>query len=394
MKLKSILFVTASLGLGGSERCMVEMIKRIDRTQYEITVLALIAVDNMVHLPSDVYVINGYSEVEELFIPMSQYPKIALKKGRINKLLSRSICWFKQRKTKIHGSTVFWEHLARYIPNHIEEYDAVIGYGQGIASYFAIDKVPNVKKRILWLNTDLEKARYDTNYLRRFYLAANAVFTDSQNNVKNMCRLYPQIQDRLFYFPNMMDIQGIYNKASEYVPTYCEHTQTKILTVGRFAEAKALHLAVEAASILKSKGYDFKWYLVGDGNTRTLLEKKATDLGIKDYMIFCGAYSNPYPWFANCNLYVQTSIYEGSCMTINEAMLFNKAVVCTNFPSAYEKIVDGKNGYLAEMNGEDIANKIMMILDNPQTMKKMSEYQKNHPLVYENILNIFYQELE
>ena len=110
---------------------------------------------------------------------------------------------------------------------------------------------------------------------------------------------------------------------------------------------------------------------------------------MSDYVILLGQQTNPYPYFAQTDLYVQTSIFEGSCITIEEAMVFYKPVVSTNFPPAYNKIEDGKNGFIVNMDASAIAEKIQLLLDNKSLREEMTRYQQQYPLTYDEIINDF-----
>ena len=389
-----VLFVTASLGLGGSEKCMAEMIRHIDLERYDVTVLALTQVENQHHFDKRIRIINGYPVFERLQMPMRLFIVEALKKGEIGLLVCKSKYWIRSKIGNWHISKYFWQELSKYILPYDEKFDVVIGYGQGPASYFAIDKVPNVKKRVLWLNTDLEKAKYDINYIRRFYMSADVVTADSKNGKDNLLRLYPEIRNRVYCYPNMLDVDGIVKKSKEYAVAYLQDGAAHILTVGRMAEAKALHLAVGAAEILKCRGIPFNWYIIGDGSLRGQLEEQIRRAGVEDCVVLLGAQTNPYPWFKACDIYVQTSVYEGSCMTINEAMIFNKPVVTTNFPAAYEKIQDGKNGLICEMNASSIADKIEQLLSDKALCKEMADYICQNQAKWESDMQLFYDMIE
>ena len=284
--------------------------------------------------------------------------------------------------------------FSSYIPSMMESYDAVIGYGQGMATYYAIDKVPNAKRRILWLNTDLEKAHYDIDYIRRFYDKADAIFTDSMNGKRNAVRLFPSCAEKVHCFRNMMNTDRIRALANESCEMAADIHKPTIVTVGRIVEAKAMHLAAEAAAHLKAKGFSFRWVIVGDGNERPFLEKSITTHQVEDCVFLVGAKRNPYPWFKLCDIYVQTSIYEGSCMTINEAQVLGKPVVSTNFPAAYEKIEEGKSGYLVDMNGEAIAVGIEKLLSNKAKLSEMEEFVKHNCSDYTEQLDQLYKEFE
>ena len=154
-----ILFVSASLGMGGSEKCMAEMIRHIDLDKYEVTVLALMSVENMHAFDKRIRIINGIGEYEQLHLPVTQYIPQALKKAEFKKVFLKCIYWLRVKIGKNHIAQYFWECLGREVPSLEESFDVVVGYGQGLATYYAVDKVKNTKRIILWVNTDLEKAK-------------------------------------------------------------------------------------------------------------------------------------------------------------------------------------------------------------------------------------------
>lgn len=387
-----LLFVTASLGLGGSERCMAEMIRRIDLEKYTVTVLSLLQCENMHSFDNRINIINGLSSINEMLIPTSQFMRNIKNWKNPKKIFSKIKCSIQVRFSKMHLAQFVWENIKNYISNFEEEFDIAIGYGQGMATFFTIDKITNIKRKILWVNTDLEKAHYNIDYLRPFYNKADIVVADSQNGKTLLSNLFPEIKSNIYAVPNLLDTETIKELSTVYVPEI-DKNLISLLTVARLAEAKAIHLAVEAAAILKNLGYKFKWYVLGDGNEKPKITELIDKLQVADCFILLGSNKNPYPWFANCDIYVQTSIYEGSCMTINEAMIFCKPIVSTNFKAVYEKVND-KNGYITEMSGQSIAKSIKKLFDNNSIMQSMSKAQRENPIDYNDSMNIFYSLLK
>ena len=389
-----LLFVTASLGLGGSEKCMAEMIRRIDLDRFDITVLALMPVENTLRFDPRIRVINGIPAFERLNSPMSCYVKEAAAAGRFYELYCKSRYWLWTKTKKDHISKYFWRALARFIPEWEQAYDAVIGYGQGPATFFAIDKVPNAKKKILWVNTDLKRAGYDIRYISRFYLSADQIAADSEHTRRFLSELYPQKAEQIVCFRNMLNSEEMRKAAQAKMTPPMDDTKVKLRTVGRMAEAKALHLAVEAAAILKAHDVPFHWYFIGDGNLRASIEELIDKRNVQDCVHLLGAKKNPYPWFRACDIYVQTSIYEGSCMVINEALIFAKPVVSTNFPAAYEKIQDGKNGLICEMSGQSIADCAGRLIADPALRQSMQDYICRNQSQWESSIQQLYDMLE
>lgn len=77
-----------------------------------------------------------------------------------------------------------------------------------------------------------------------------------------------------------------------------------------------------------------------------------------------GYKKNPYPYISSSKIYVQTSIFEGFALTIQEAKVLRKPVVCTNFKAASGHIIDRKNGFIVNPIPEEIADVIENLLNN------------------------------
>lgn len=382
--MKKVLFITNSLGLGGSEKAMAEMVNRMDLQKYDITVLSLNSSDNYVTFDPKIKIINGWTSLERFGMPCKKYMSAFYKYGSFGDLIRKIVfaikCRFNYKKT--HISKFFWSCFGKRIDKIDTHYDVVIGYGQGNPTYFLKDKI-NAAKKIAWLNTDLEKAHYDTNYVRQFYEAADFIVTDSENGKNNIKRIYPDMYEKTRVFLNILDVNGIIAKSEETENILSKEECVKILSIGRLVEAKAFHLAVEAANILHKKGIDFKWYIIGRGALEESLEKQIKSYGLSDKVFLLGAKTNPYKHIKHCDIYVQTSIYEGSCITVNEAMIFNKPIVSTNFPAIYEKIKDGENGLIAGMTAESIAGNVQKLIEDEELREKFREYLEKNPIDYE-----------
>ncbi len=393
--MKTILFISNSLGLGGSEKAMTEMINRMDMEKYDITILSLNECYNYFTFDPRIKIINGWESLERFTISATKYILSFYKYGTLNDLIRKIIFTIKCKcnHKKTHISKFFWTCFEKSIDKVDTFYDAVIAYGQNMPTCFLLDKV-NTNKKIAWLNTDLEKAHYDIDFVKKFYEAADFIVVDSENGKQNVERIYPDIYEKTRVFPNILDVDGIISKSKEPEEILSNETAVKILSVGRLVEAKAFHLAVGAANILNKKGIDFKWYIVGEGALQDSLEKQIDAFGLKNTVILLGLQTNPYKYMKNCDIYVQTSIYEGSCITVNEAMIFNKPIVSTNFPAIYEKITNEQNGLISEMTAESIADNVLKLIKDTDLQIKFRDYLKNNPVDYESQMKILEELLD
>ena len=123
----------------------------------------------------------------------------------------------------------------------------------------------------------------------------------------------------------------------------------------------------------------FDWFILGDGTLREILQNEIKKKKLDDCFHLLGAQMNPYPYFKNCDIYVQTSIHEGYGIALAEARLFNKPIVTTNFAGAKEQIVDNETGRIVEINQQTIFEALKEVMCNDQIRKKYSDNLRQVP---------------
>lgn len=387
--MRRILFVTAALGygIGGSEKALIEMLKHLDSKKYEVTVLSLNEKPEKPFGREGIDIVYGFEPLLRISKPL-RYALTHMQEYTMRELVSKIQIAIKTRLTKGYTAKYIWERYRKLLPKASDRYDIVVGYGLGFATFFATDKV-DADRRILWMDNDLALAGVDIEYNRKYYESADAVAVVDKSQINRLGDVYPALRGRVFAIRNIIPVDEIIEKSQSDKGFEDEYDGTRILSVGRLSAEKNFALAVNTASILKKRGYSFRWYIIGFGPLESELQQQIKRLEVSDCVVLLGQKLNPYPYFAQTDLYVQTSSHEGSCITIEEAMVFCKPVVTTNFPPAYNKIIDGENGYITEMTAENVAEKIEKLLCNESICNKMREYQRMHPLIYDEIMDAF-----
>lgn len=384
--MKRILIVTSALGygIGGSEKALIEMLKRMDTQRYDISVLSLTGEGEQPFYWDAIHTTYGYGDVLSMTEPFRKamahagdYPPGAL----FSKLLVSVV----SRGARHDISDYIWERYKRYIAPLPEEYDVAIGYGVGMATYFVADKV-RAKHKIFWTDTDLQKAHMDLGYYKQVFAKGDTIAVVADSARQRLASLFPDVQDKIIVVRNIVPVEELRALAAQGEGFTDGFDGTRILSVGRLCEAKAFHLAVQAAYILRKKKYRFKWYIIGFGTLEKELRKQISGLGLENDFVLLGQRFNPYPFFMQTDLYVQTSVYEGSPITIEEALAFGKPIVTTNFPAAYEKIQDGKNGIIVDMDAQSVADGVEALLADQQKYRAMREYQIANPLAYDRVI--------
>ena len=361
---KSILFVIDSLTCGGAEKSLVSLLSLLDYTQMEVD-LMMVTRGGMFeqYVPQEVQVLSfpkakGFRRF--WYFVCQLYFSFLLRLYRI-------------LKKKKHGAEVRWGAMkSGYAPLR-EHYDVAVAYQQGFPTYYVAEKV-NADRKYAWINVDLSKAGYDERFNRRYYDMMTRIVPVSDVLCQMLGKTGYVDEAKLYTVYDILNVDLMRRMAQENDVWDDIHTEGfSLVTAGRMAPQKNYILAVETAKVLKDMGLMFRWYFVGDGSERLSVENLIAQYCLQDCISLVGMQPNPYPYMANCDIYVQTSSFEGFCLTLREARIFHKPVVSTNFPVVYDQIKDGENGLIAEMTAESLAEKIMLLVNNPDLRERLIE---------------------
>lgn len=356
--MKKILFIIDSLNCGGAEKSLVSLLPSLDYSQIDLY-LSIVNRHGIFeqYIPSNVKV-----------IPFPQ-------PGWLGRIISDG-CFFVSRRVlsyfriKRHGAELWWNCKKYFIPQFKGEYDIAIAYHQGFPTYYLCQKV-KASKKVSWINIDLKKAGYRPKFNRYFYdqMTTVCVVSDALYKITPLDGYVEK--ERLYVIRDILNVNLIREMANAPFEAQIENSAVKLLTVGRMVPQKNYSLAVLTAERLKSEGVNFVWTFVGEGCDRNMIESMINSADLHRHIILAGEQSNPYPYFRHCDIYVQTSAFEGFGLTLSEAKILHKPIVTTNFPSAYDQIIDGENGLIAEMTPESIADKIISIIENPALKNRL-----------------------
>lgn len=180
---------------------------------------------------------------------------------------------------------------------------------------------------------------------------------------------------------------------------------TKLLSVGRFSEAKNYDNVPDICkriiqylkddSIQKADAvFPIKWYIIGYGGDEELIRQKIKESGMENNVILLGKRSNPYPYIKACDIYVQPSRYEGKSVTVREAQMLCKPVVVTNYPTASSQIQTGVDGLIVPMDNDACAKGLAEFILNDSLQKKIVTYLETHDYGNEMEVEKIYDLLE
>ena len=380
---KKILFVINTMGRAGAEKCLMSMLKYMDKEKYDISVFSVINRGEMFdYVPDGIKILNENPCSESVLDKKAKkaLAKLILKNG------FRKGYFFKEagylRKTisyqrKMGGidfKKLFWKLLSDHAPKQQEEYDLAVAYIQGAATYYVMDHV-KAKKKLTFLHNEFIDSGYCPELEEHYYEQADGIYCVSKSICDHFAQIYPKMADKMDVFHNLLDVEDIKEKSlkkEEMSPLFQrKEGETILLTAARLAPVKAYDLAVPALSMVRKQGYNVKWYALGDGPERDSIERMIKDYGLEDSFILLGTHKNPYPYMAECDIYVQATRYEGCCTSISEAVILGKPVIASECDGNKEQLKRYETGVLVALEAEDIARGIIQLVSDKEQQKQL-----------------------
>jgi len=147
--------------------------------------------------------------------------------------------------------------------------------------------------------------------------------------------------------------------------------ESDVIFAGRLIKEKNIDVLIRSIALTRETIPDIRCLIIGDGPERPSLEELTQDLGLEENIHFLGFLARSedvFSYVKSSKVFVLPSTREGFGIVVLEANACGLPVVTVRHPqnAASDLIIDGKNGFLCELNEEDIAQKITMALEARQ----------------------------
>ena len=121
----------------------------------------------------------------------------------------------------------------------------------------------------------------------------------------------------------------------------------RLLSVGRLHWKKGHELALAAAAILRERGVELEYRIVGDGEHREPTEFAVTDLGLDGHVQLLGALDadGVREQLAWADALIHPSLTEAFGVAVAEAQAMGLPVVCSDAGGLPENIAHGVTGF-------------------------------------------------
>ena len=158
--------------------------------------------------------------------------------------------------------------------------------------------------------------------------------------------------------------------ADFYLPTHAPI----VGNVAALVPQKGQHHLIDAASQVVRDVPDVRFVIVGDGELRESLEKHIRDKHLERHVFLAGFRTDVIELTKAFDVFAMSSIGEGTCTALVDAMAASRAAVATSVGGIPEVMVDGETGFLVPPRDHvAMAERIVLLLKNPDLRTQMGQ---------------------
>lgn len=365
--------------LGGISKSLLALLHQLDG-KYDIDMLLMRQTGLFIPLiPNSVHLVP--EPIESTFRnPNPRYILSALKSLPLGRFISWLNLSARCSVARIIGGlhrqiNVLDAWLGRHTRAIGKHYDAAIAYQGGRCIYYLIENV-DADVKIGYVHNDYTQSEVDFMMKptdRRYFPQLDDIVTISPKCAASLANEFPQLKNKIKVIENICSPSMIRSLASKNVEFDENYNGSRLITMCRIdIHQKGLDFAVEVCRILKANGLDFKWYILGDGDERPVLERMIKENQVQDCLILAGAKFNPYAFIRQADIYVQPSRYEGKSVALDEVKALAKPTVVTNFSTVNDQFENERTAIVCDMTPQSIADAIMRLINEPELCEKLS----------------------
>jgi glycosyltransferase involved in cell wall biosynthesis len=144
----------------------------------------------------------------------------------------------------------------------------------------------------------------------------------------------------------------------------------RLLAVGALSPEKSFEGLSDAFSLLGEPAATLT--ILGEGSGRSALETRIREMGLAERVRLPGHRPDLRPYFAQADVYVQSSVREGLSNALLAAMAAGLPVVATDVGGTREAVVDGETGWLVPPDDPAaLAASVRRLVSSPGEARRM-----------------------
>ena len=333
-----ILFHIDTLGGGGAEKVLCNLVNHMDQTKFDITVQTLFPED-----PTR-YLVDGI-----------HYKYIYPSDNQFNRNLYR---------IEAALGLVYALHMKN-------DYDIEIAYLEFGPTKVMASSTNKKAKKIAWVHCDFDVAIKDKEEFvkkaAKLYQQFDKIACVSEKCKESFASMFGN-DPEVVVIHNVIDDNEILGKAEQCLPSIAEKRHFTMCAVGRLSAPKNYLRLLSTVNRLREEGYDFDLWMVGDGEQKNLLKEYISKHKMNSYAKLMGFNMNPYPFMKAADILVCSSNYEGFSTFVAEGLILGKPIITTDCSGMHELLGNSEYGMIVPNYDEAFYDgmKDMLSMDEEQ----------------------------
>lgn len=352
--MKKILFLINTLGDGGAERVLVDLVNHLDRALFHVTVQTVLDV--------------GVRK-KELAEDIEYRTIIRTENSRLRNFCAKLI-------TKIIPPQLVYFLFVK------NDYDIEIAFLEGLPTKIIAASCNKKGRKIAWIHTDLceypdsVRAYSSFHACRKAYKQFDQIVGVSRDVAAQFKNKFAWKKENINVLYNVIDDKRIQEYARENTGIPSKSGILRVTTCGRLIKQKAFDRLLRIHKRLIDEGLHHELWILGEGPERETLEAYILEHNLNRTVSLCGFFSNPYPYFANSDLFVCSSVAEGYSIVMTEACLLGIPVLTTKVSGAEDPPECPRYSQICENDEESLYHALKQILENPQLLEQYKTEMK------------------
>ncbi len=332
------------LKVGGAQRHLVEILRRLDRQRFAPQVWTLRGEGELIQ------------EAEQLAIPVRSFglgPR--LQDLRTVALLRRAAQTLRREHVQIVHTYLSFANIVGTLAAALARVPVLL------VSKRSLDSYP--KKFEAWshwaINRFADKVVANADAVKDFVVKTEGCPAD-----------------KIVVIPNGVNDEFATNgsRGQERAAFGFKPDEQVVGTLGRLAWKKGQEYFLEAAAIVLRTEPRVTFALVGDGPLRSQLEEKTRELGIASQVKFLGQRLNSQAMISLFDIFVLPSVIEGMPNALLEAMALGKPVVVTEAGGNAEVVQHEGTGLVVPIrNAEAMAQAVIRLLRDKASAQRFAD---------------------
>lgn len=332
LKSQNILFITRTMGVGGTENVILQLCEILQPYVNKIIVCSCggVNVEKILSMGINHYYIPDISE-----------------------------------KT-INNIAITVKTIKNIIKN--EEITVVHSHHRMAALYSKI-LVSNKIPRIINIHNTFS----DKKLLTKFSYSGAKLIAVGEQVSKNIQNEYKIHKEKITIINNSSrEFKGERNIVEELKKSK-EEGYILIGNIGRLSKQKGMEYFIKAAAMMIKRYSKVRFYIIGDGEDYTKLRNLADKILPKDALVFMGYREDIQNIMSQLDFIVLSSLWEGLPLTPIEAFSVGRTIIATNVDGTSEIVNNEVNGLLVEPKNENELCKAMLKLCKDKELLKILE---------------------